>query len=304
MTDNTAPYIPQPTNDDSILRVENLSVSYPSLQGTVHAVSNISFNLGRQKLGIVGESGSGKSTVGKAIMNLIRPPGIVTADRLDYMGKSVLGISEAESRALCGSEISMVMQDPRISLNPVMTVGKQILESLYVHDPKMNKKVAKERVCDILNAVRIRHIERVYKAYPHELSGGMGQRVMIAMMLVTNPKLLIADEPTSALDVTVQMQVLSIIDDLVSERGTGLIFISHDLQLVGSFCDHVLIMYGGRIMESLPAADLHKCRHGYSRGLLASLPDIENPVEYLSTLQRQDEWLTPGLADNKRTQMI
>ena len=166
------------------------------------------------------------------------------------------------------------MQDPKYSLNPVMTVGRQIREAYRAH-ARVSRAQAERRALDMLAAVRIRDPERVYHCYPHEVSGGMGQRVMIAMMLVGDPDILIADEPTSALDVTVQMQVLAILDDLVSERGLGLIFISHDLNLVASFCDRVLIMYAGQVVETCAAGELHRARHPYTRGLLAALPRID-----------------------------
>jgi peptide/nickel transport system ATP-binding protein len=184
----------------------------------------------------------------------------------------------------------MILQDPKFSLNPVMRAGDQILEALAIHG-RIGRREGRRRVIEILKAVRIRDPERVYNAYVHELSGGMGQRVMTAMMVVTNPMLLIADEPTSALDVTVRMQVLAIIDDLVTQRGMGLIFISHDLNLVGSFCDRILIMYGGRIVESCRASELRNVTHPYSRGLLESLPSIEHPKKVLATLKRDPAWL-------------
>ena len=168
----------------------------------------------------------------------------------------------------------MVMQDPKFSLNPVMTVGRQIGEAYRAHG-RSSRAEARRRALEMLAAVKIRDPERVYERYPHEVSGGMGQRVMIAMMLVADPDILIADEPTSALDVTVQMQVLAILDDLVSARGLGLIFISHDLNLVASFCDRVLIMYAGRVVETCDASALHRARHPYTRGLLAALPHVD-----------------------------
>ena len=275
-------------NRETLLRAENLSVRYPTPKGVVHAVRNVSFTLGQEKLGIVGESGSGKSTVGRAILRLIPPPGVITADRLQFAGQDLLAMGENEMRKIRGQQITMVLQDPTFSLNPVMRIGDQIVETLAIHG---EGKQARLRALDVLAAVRIRDPQRVLRAYPHELSGGMGQRVMIAMMLVTNPRLLIADEPTSALDVTVQMQVLAIIDDLVTQRGMGLIFISHDLHLVGSFCDRILIMYGGRVVETCTAAGLQHCRHPYSRGLLASLPSVEKPRPILPTLERDPAWL-------------
>ena len=276
--------------EQPLLRVENLSVRYVTPTGTVDALKKVSFELGREKLGVVGESGSGKSTLGRAILKLIPRPGQVSAERIEFMGRDLTRVSEAEMRRIRGKQMTMILQDPKFSLNPVMRTGDQILEALSVHG-RIGRRPGHKRVLDILKAVRIRDPERVYNAYIHELSGGMGQRVMTAMMLVTNPMLLIADEPTSALDVTVRMQVLAIIDDLVTQRGMGLIFISHDLNLVGSFCDRILIMYGGRIVESCRAADLHKVTHPYSRGLLDSLPSIEHPKPVLATLKRDPAWL-------------
>ena len=203
-----------------MLRVENLSVRYVTPTGTVDALKKVSFELGREKLGVVGESGSGKSTLGRAILKLIPRPGQVSADRIEFMGRDLAGVSESEMRRIRGKQMTMILQDPKFSLNPVMRTGDQILEALSVHG-RIGRRPGHKRVLDILKAVRIRDPERVYNAYIHELSGSMGQRVMTAMMLVTNPMLLIADEPTSALDVTVRMQVLAIIDDLVTQRAWG-----------------------------------------------------------------------------------
>jgi len=274
-----------------LLRIENLSVRYVTPVGVVEAVRSVSFELGREKLGVVGESGSGKSTLGRAILRLIPFPGEVEARRMDFMGQDLKRMSEIEMRRVRGKQITMILQDPKFSLNPVMKAGDQILEVLSIHG-RIDRREGRRRVIEILKAVRIRDPERVYNAYIHELSGGMGQRVMTAMMVVTNPMLLIADEPTSALDVTVRMQVLAIIDDLVTQRGMGLIFISHDLNLVGSFCDRILIMYGGRIVETCKASELHSCKHPYTRGLLESLPSIEHPKPVLATLRRDPAWLT------------
>jgi peptide/nickel transport system ATP-binding protein len=273
-----------------LLHVEDLAVRYVTPTGTIDALKGVSFALGREKLGIVGESGSGKSTLGRALLKLIPSSARITAKRLEFMGRDLRDLSEAEMRLVRGKQISMILQDPKFSLNPIMRAGDQILEALAIHG-EARGRAGRQRVIEILKAVRIRDPERVYNAYPHELSGGMGQRVMTAMMLVTNPLLLIADEPTSALDVTVRMQVLAIIDDLVTQRGMGLIFISHDLNLVGSFCDRILIMYGGRVVESCRAGELQNCVHPYTRGLLQSLPSIEHPREVLPTLKRDPAWL-------------
>jgi len=274
-----------------LLEVENLSVRFATPKGDIDAVRSISFQLGRERLGIVGESGSGKSVTAKAILGLVRAPGKVHADTLRFDGIDLLHQNERALRDIRGQRISMVMQDPKFSLNPVMKVGKQISEAIQAHG-RIPSKVAIQKSIDMLNAVRIRDPEHVYHSYPHEVSGGMGQRIMLATMLATNPDLLIADEPTSALDVTVQTQVLAILDDLVSERGMGLIFVSHDLNLVASFCDRVLVMYAGRIVESCSASELRQAKHPYTIGLLDSLPRIDQQRTTLPTLQRDPAWLT------------
>lgn len=271
------------------LEIEDLHVGFRTRQGMVEAVRGIGFSLGREKLGIVGESGSGKSMTGRAILRLVPPPGEVRAAALRFGGVDLARLPEREMRRIRGKRISMILQDPKFSLNPVMTVGAQIVEAYRIHTGA-GTSAARRRALEMLEAVRIRDPGRVYGAYPHELSGGMGQRAMIAMMLAPDPDLLIADEPTSALDVTVQMQVLAIIDELVSSRGMGLIFISHDLNLVASFCDRVLIMYAGRVVETCRAAELHQARHPYTQGLLASLPRIDQPQEELPVLRRDPAW--------------
>lgn len=276
-------------DQDTLLSVEDLWVRFPSRRGVVEAVRGISFSVGRERIGIVGESGSGKSMTGRSILRLIRPPGDMSAKEIRFKGDNLLDYSEKQMRSIRGHRISMVMQDPKFSLNPVMTVGAQIEEAYRLHS-KASKKEAYRKTIEMLEAVQIRDAERVYKAYPHEVSGGMGQRIMIAMMLIPDPDLLIADEPTSALDVTVQMHVLAILDKLVQERGMGLIFISHDLNLVSSFCDRVLIMYGGRIVETCKADELHNAQHPYTRGLLAALPQVDKPVETLAVLERDEAW--------------
>jgi peptide/nickel transport system ATP-binding protein len=285
---------------EKLLKVKNLSVIFPSPKGDVHAVKDVSFSLGKEKIGIVGESGSGKSVTGRAILRLLPSYTRVSAAEILFKGQDLLSLKEKEMRRIRGNEISMVMQDPKYSLNPVRTVGEQIAEAYIVHS-KASKSVAREQTLQMLEAVRIRNPEQVYRLYPHEVSGGMGQRIMIAMMLIPDPSLLIADEPTSALDVTVQLQVLAILDDLVTQRGMGLIFISHDLELVSSFCDRIIIMYGGRIMEVVNAADLHKSTHPYTRGLLNCLPRIEGGKERLSTLVRDAAWLDADFSATSAT---
>jgi peptide/nickel transport system ATP-binding protein len=253
---------PMTTAHTPLLVVDDLRVAFPSRDGgMLEAVRGVSFSLGRERLGIVGESGSGKSQTGRAILGLTAPEG----------------------------RIAMVLQDPKFSLNPVMTIGKQIVETLLAHT-RVSASEARARALAALESVSIDNPERVYGLYPHEVSGGMGQRAMIAMMLIAEPDILIADEPTSALDVTVQLQVLAIMDKLVKERGMGLIFVSHDLRLVSSFCDRILVMYAGKVVEELQAGGLAHAKHPYTRGLMACLPQLGKPMHPLATLDRQPEW--------------
>jgi len=272
-----------------LLDIENLSVTFPTRTGLIEAVRGVTFSLGQERLGIVGESGSGKSQTGRAILGLTPFPGRVEATRLAFDGIDLRQASKATWRRLRGSRMTMVMQDPKFSLNPVMTIGRQIMEAYRAHLAS-SRSEARGKALAMLEAVQIRDPARVFDAYPHELSGGMGQRAMLAMMLITDPDLLIADEPTSALDVTVQLQVLAILDRLVAERGMGLIFISHDLRLVASFCDRVLVMYAGKVVEEVKASDLKAARHPYTRGLLNCLPAIDGNVRPLPTLQREAAW--------------
>ena len=272
---------------DPLLEIEKLTVSFPApREGRVDVVRSISFSVGRERLGIVGESGSGKSMTGRAILRLIRPPGRIVADRMDFLGKPLLTRSEREMREVRGAGISMVMQDPKFSLNPVMTIGDQIAEALDTHE-RLSSKETRRRVVEMLHAVRIDDPERVSRLYPHQVSGGMGQRVMIAMMLIPKPDLLIADEPTSALDVSVQAQVLDIVHGLVRDNGMGLIFISHDLNLVAGYCDRILVMYRGEIVEECAAGRLNEARHPYTRGLLAAVPRLDETRETLPVMDRR-----------------
>ena len=273
-----------------LLVVEDLRVAFPNRDGGwSEAVRGVSFTLGRERLGIVGESGSGKSQTGRAILGLTAPEGRVTAKRLEFAGTDLLNCSATKRRELRGGRIAMVLQDPKFSLNPVMRIGAQIEETLRAHT-RVSSSEARARALAALESVRIDDPERVYKLYPHEVSGGMGQRAMIAMMLIAEPDILIADEPTSALDVTVQLQVLAIMDKLVTERGMGLIFVSHDLRLVSSFCDRILVMYAGRVVEELSAGGLTNAKHPYTRGLMACLPQLGQSTHPLATLDRQPEW--------------
>ncbi|WP_379064825.1 ABC transporter ATP-binding protein [Mesorhizobium sp. UC22_110] len=275
--------------EKSLLEVDNLRVRFPTRTGVIEAVRGVSFSLGRERLGIVGESGSGKSQTGRAIMGLTDPRAEVSAARLQFDGIDLLSLPARERRALRGKRVAMILQDPKYSLDPVISIGRQIVETLRTHE-KVSKAEARERALDMLAAVQIRDPKRVFDLYPHEVSGGMGQRAMIAMMLIADPELLIADEPTSALDVTVQLDVLAILDRLVAERGMGLVFISHDLRLVSSFCDRVVVMYAGKVVEQLPASELSNARHPYTQGLLDCMPKIGNDRHPLPVLARKAEW--------------
>jgi len=277
-------------NNAPLLDVRDLHVDFINAGALTHAVRGVSFTLGQEKLAIVGESGSGKSTVGRALLRLHPAKARIQAQRMQFGDIDLRTISEAQMRQVRGKRISMIMQDPKYSLNPVVCVGDQIAEAWLTHHPG-KKAEAKAKVLEMLDVVRIRQPERVYHLYPHEISGGQGQRIMIAMMLITDPELVIADEPTSALDVSVRLQVLGLLDDLVKSRGLGLIFISHDINLVRSFCDRVLVMYAGRVVESIAAVDLDNAQHPYTQGLIHALPEIHNRRPVLPVLQRQASWL-------------
>lgn len=273
-----------------ILVVEDLRVAFPNRDGGMtEVVRGVSFTLGRERLGIVGESGSGKSQTGRAILGLTTPESVVSAKKLEFNGVNLLNCPAKQRREMRGGRIAMVLQDPKYSLNPVMTIGDQVVETLRAHT-KVSTKKARMQALEALISVNIDQPERVFRLYPHEVSGGMGQRAMIAMMLIANPELLIADEPTSALDVTVQLQVLSILDSMVIQRGMGLIFISHDLRLVSSFCDRILVMYAGKIVEEIDARCLPDAKHPYTRGLLNCLPLLGKDRHPLPTLERQLDW--------------
>jgi len=273
------------------LNVESLNVRFVNGKKVMHAVRDVSFTLGREKLAIVGESGSGKSTVGRSLLKLHPGSAQITANALQFGDVDLLSASEKAMQKIRGQRISMIMQDPKYSLNPVVRVGDQIAEAYLAHH-KASRSEARERVLQMLDKVHIRDPKRVYNLYPHEVSGGMGQRIMIAMMVITNPEVIIADEPTSALDVSVRQQVLNVLEELVVEQQMGLIFVSHDLNLVRNYCDRVLVMYAGRVVESLAACDLQYAEHPYTRGLLAALPSMDNRRPRLPVLQRDPLWLT------------
>jgi oligopeptide/dipeptide ABC transporter ATP-binding protein len=260
------------------LSVEDLRVEFWTQRGTVHAVNGVSFDIAPgETLGIVGESGCGKSVTSLAILGILPRAGRVTAGRAVFEGTDLIGRPDRELRAIRGRDIAMIFQDPMTSLNPVLTVGRQIRESIETHFD-LDRKQAEQRVVELLEQVGIPEAKRRARDYPHQFSGGMRQRAMIAMALACEPKLLIADEPTTALDVTIQAQILDLLRALVAERDTALIMITHDLGVVAGMCERVHVMYGGMVMETGSAEDVFRSpRHPYTLGLLQSVPRLDTP---------------------------
>ena len=272
-----------------LVEIENLKIAFQTRTSRFEAVRGVSMKLGTEKLGIVGESGSGKSLTARALMKLLPSNADIRADKLAFDGIDVLSAGEKQMRQIRGKRAGFILQDPKYSLNPVKTMGAQIAEAWRAHKGG-SKRAAMEAAIALLDQVKIRNPRQVASSYAHEVSGGMGQRVMIAMMLAPDPELLIADEPTSALDATVQAEILRLIEELVSERGMGLILISHDLPLVSHFCDRVAVMYSGRVMEELKASELLKAEHPYTKGLLNCMPSLTHPRERLPVLNRDAAW--------------
>jgi oligopeptide/dipeptide ABC transporter ATP-binding protein len=262
----------------SLLSVEDLRVEFWTRRGTVHAVNGVSFDIAPgETLGIVGESGCGKSVTSLAILGILPRAGRVTGGRALFEGEDLIGRPDRELRRIRGREIAMIFQDPMTSLNPVLTVGRQIRESIETHFA-LDRKQAELRVVELLDQVGIPEAKRRARDYPHQFSGGMRQRAMIAMALACEPKLLIADEPTTALDVTIQAQILDLLRALVAERDTALVMITHDLGVVAGMCERVHVMYGGMVMETGPAEDVFRSpRHPYTLGLLQSVPRLDTP---------------------------
>jgi dipeptide transport system ATP-binding protein len=258
----------------AVLEIENLSVEFPSSAGLLRAVDGVSLKVeAGEVLGIVGESGSGKSVAMLATMGLVPYPGRVGADQLRLNGRDLLSLSDSERRALSGKDVAMIFQEPATSLNPCYTIGYQITETLRVHE-KMDRKAAKTRAIELLAQVGIPSPESRINAYPHQMSGGMNQRVMIAMAIACNPKLLIADEPTTALDVTIQAQILDLLLKLQRERDMALILITHNMGVVSEIAQRVVVMYAGQIMEEQPTAGLFETpQHPYTAALLAARPE-------------------------------
>ena len=272
---------------DPLLTVKDLKVRFYTLRGVVHALEGVTFHLNRQEtLGLAGETGCGKSVTARAILRLIDPPGRIVGGEVRFDNKDLLTLDAHRMRRLRGSEISMIMQEPRVSLNPVVRVGKQIAETLLIHDRSLSRRAARRMAVDMLAKMSIPSPKQIARRYPHELSGGMAQRVMIAMMLVTKPKLLIADEPTSALDVTIQAQILVLMKELIRDIRTSVLMITHDLGVMAESCDRVAIMYAGNVVEiGTVRAVLKNPRHPYTRGLLKTVPDNVRPGETLYSIR-------------------
>ena len=268
-----------------LVELADLHIGFRGPAGVVEAVRGVSFTLGRERLGIVGESGSGKSLTARAILRLLPGNAVLRAERIAFDGIDVLHASERDMRRIRGARAGLILQDPKFALNPVMTAGAQIAESFMLHR-RMSRRQARAATLDTLAQLRIGDPARVAGAYPHTLSGGMGQRVMIAMMLAPDPELLIADEPTSALDASVQEEILRLIQEQVDARKMGLILISHDLPMVSRVCDRVLVMNAGRVVEEVRADRLMQAEHPYTRGLLQCVPSLAHPVARLPMMRR------------------
>jgi len=268
-----------------LLEVADLNVIYKTYEGTVAAVNGVEFSLeAGRTLGLVGESGAGKTTTALSIMGLVpSPPGIITSGSVNFAGKNLLSLSEKEMKKIRGNHISMIFQDPMTSLNPVVTVGVQISEALVAHQ-NLSEAEAEKKAMEMLEKVQIPG--QRYREYPHEFSGGMRQRVVIAMALACNPGLIIADEPTTALDVTIQAQVLELMRSLKEEFSTAMIMITHDLGVVGEVCDHVAVMYAGRIVETGSLEQIFgNARHPYTLGLFRCIPDIEEETSKIRPIE-------------------
>ena len=278
----------------ALLEIENLSVEFPSKNASMHAVDGVSISLETgDVLGIVGESGSGKSVTMMALMGLVPFPGRVTADTLRFDGHDLLKLSGSERSKLTGKDVAMIFQDPTTSMNPCFSVGFQLAETLRLH-LKLDRQAAHRRSIELLEQVGIPAPESRLKDYPHQMSGGMNQRVMIAMAIACNPKLLIADEPTTALDVTIQAQILDLLHGLQKERGMALVLITHNMGVVSEMAQRVAVMYAGQIMEQRSAEDLFsRPQHPYTQALMAALPERSDGLTRLTTIPG----MVPGMYD-------
>ncbi len=273
-----------------LLDIQNLRISFATPLGQTEAVRGVNLRMGRERIAVVGESGSGKSISFRSLLGLLPASATVQADRMHLQGENLLTLSSRALRTIRGRRIGMVVQDPRQGLDPLMTIGAQLAEMLRLHG-KAPRLGVQHRVRELLAEVHIRDPRRVVDLYPHEVSGGMAQRAMLAMMLSAEPDLLIADEATSALDAVVRHRILDLIDEQVRLRGMGLVLISHDLDLVAGYADRILVMYAGRVMEELQGGRMNEAQHPYTRGLLACRPSLDHPGDELPVLQREAEWL-------------
>ncbi|MBO4214668.1 MAG: ABC transporter ATP-binding protein [Lachnospiraceae bacterium] len=264
-------------DNKKLIEIKDLKVSFFTPAGEVKAVDGISYELGyNEVMGVVGESGSGKSVEAYSIIGLLQNPGKVIGGSITFEGEDLLAYTPEQMRQFRGNKVSMIFQNPMTCLNPVYTIGNQLMEALMVHDDKITKEEAKARAIEMLEKVGINNAEKRINQYPHEFSGGMRQRAMIAMALICKPKLLIADEPTTALDVTIQAQILELMKELQKKENTSIIFITHNLGVVAEICDKVSVMYAGRIVEQATVRDLfYNPQHPYTKGLLASQPRID-----------------------------
>lgn len=286
-----ATHAPTDTAAPPLLEIDNLRIAFDTPQGRTEAVRGVSLRMGRERLAVVGESGSGKSITFRSLLGLLPASASVSANRMRLEGQDLLGLDARAQRALRGRRIGMVVQDPRQGLDPLMTIGRQLAEMLRLHG-KVPRQGVRQRVRELLAEVHIREPDRVAQLYPHQVSGGMAQRAMLAMMLSAEPDLLIADEATSALDAVVRHHMLALIDEQVRLRGMGLILISHDLDLVAGYADRVIVMYAGRVMEELPAGGMAlAATHPYTRGLMACRPSLDHLGEALPVLERDPAWL-------------
>ncbi len=299
-------------NSAKLLDVRNLSVVFPTREQKLVAVNDVSFSLGRgEKLGLVGESGAGKSVTGFSILNLVSAPGYISAGQVLFEGRNLADLKPSELRHIRGNRISMVFQDPMMTLNPVLSIGTQMTETLFAHrlgQSRLSRKAAEELAIECLRKVYIPSPEQRLKQYPHELSGGMRQRVVIAVALLTKPSLIVADEPTTALDVTIQAEIMDLLSELCAAENMGLILITHDLGVVSQVTDNIAVMYAGRIVETGPTAEvIANPLHPYTQGLLAALPQSAVKGERLNQIPGNMPTLTaipPGCAFNPRCRFM